>query len=264
MFAERRRQEILKLIEERGFVRISNLGKKFNVTDMTIRRDIDHLSERGLVRRVHGGAVSEFSSPPEPDGRDQSVKLATTFLKRNLEFGLQKEKIGRRAQEFVDPGSTIIIDGGTTNEAFAERLDRTMSLRVITHALNIACLLSHAESFELFVPGGLLNRLTMSFTGMEVERMYEELNADILFLCASGISLHRGLTDPTWLDTSIKKAMVRASRRKILLIASHKFDLVSSRTFASLEDIDTVVTDDGLDGELYRKYVDAEVDLILA
>jgi DeoR/GlpR family transcriptional regulator of sugar metabolism len=264
MFADRRRQEILKLVEEQGSIRISNLGEQFDVTDMTIRRDIDYLSERGLVRRVHGGAISESARFEGSAGEDQAVDLATTFLKRNLEYGPQKERIGRRAQDLVEGGSTIIIDGGTTNEAFAKHLDPRLNLRVITHALNVAYLLSTFERCELFVPGGLLNRLTMSFSGREVERMYEELNADTLFLCASGVSLRKGLTDPTWLDTSIKRAMIRSSMRTILLIDSHKFELVSSRTFASVDEIDLVITDDGLHEDVRRRYVERDVKLILA
>ena len=102
MIAQQRRQHILKLIEEQGFIRISNLGRQFDVTDMTIRRDIDYLSELGMVRRVHGGAVSE---------NDQGIDLATTFLKRNREFTSEKERIGLKAQEFVKENMTIFIDG---------------------------------------------------------------------------------------------------------------------------------------------------------
>src|SRR3972149_1617483 len=114
LIAEQRRQEILRLVEEQGSIRISNLGRQFNVTDMTIRRDIDVLSQRGFVKRVHGGAISEA---------DGKIDLATTFLKRNEEYQPEKERIGIRAQEFVEDNSTIIIDGGSTNELFARCLD---------------------------------------------------------------------------------------------------------------------------------------------
>ena len=278
MLAERRREEILNLIESEGFIRISNLGRRFNVTDMTIRRDIDHLSELGLVRRVHGGAVQGApdarlgsaryggggTSPASPADADQPISLATTYLKRDQEYPREKERIGIRAQELVTPGSTIIIDGGSTSVAFARHLDPGASIRVITHALNVACLLASRESCELFVPGGLLNRLTMTFSGREVERMYEELNADTAFLSASGLTLEKGLTDPTWLDASIKKVILRASMRVILLIDSHKFGLVSARTFARLDQVDTVVTDRNLPGEFRERYQEAGVHLILA
>ena len=255
MVAEQRRQQILQLVEEQGSIRISKLGQRFNVTDMTIRRDIDHLSELGLVRRVHGGAISE---------NDQPINLATTFLKRKTEYISEKEKIGVKAQAFVNKGTTIIIDGGSTNVIFARHLDPTKQLKIVTHALNIAWILSENENHEIFVPGGLLNRLTMTFNGPEVEKMYEELNADVLFVAASGLSLESGLTDPTWLDTSIKKAMIRSSRKVILLIDSHKFDLVSSRTFASLDQVDLIITDDSIDRDTYEKYCSTGVDIILA
>jgi DeoR/GlpR family transcriptional regulator of sugar metabolism len=255
MIAQQRRQHILKLIEEQGFIRISNLGKQFDVTDMTIRRDIDYLSELGLVRRVHGGAVSE---------NDQGIDLATTFLKRNREFTSEKERIGLKAQDFVKENMTIFIDGGSTNELFARHLDPKKPLKVITHALNIAWILSQNENHELFVPGGILNRLTMTFNGPEVEKLYDELNADALFIAASGLSLEKGLTDPTWLDSSIKKAMIASSRSVILLIDSHKFDLVSSRTFASIDQVHHIITDHGIDGELLDKYCSTGVDILLA
>ncbi len=255
MIAEKRRREILRLIEEQGSIKISNLGKKFNVTDMTVRRDIDYLSDRGLIKRVHGGAVS---------GNDQSLDLATTFLKRNREFTLEKERIGAKAQEFVENNQTIIIDGGSTNESFAKNLNPALHMKIITHALNIAWRLSMNENYDLFVPGGILNRLTMTFTGREVERIYEELNADVLFASASGISLEKGITDPTWLDTAIKKAMIRASRLVILLIDSHKFELVSSRTFASASDMDIIITDHNLDPKIREKYIEAGINLLLA
>lgn len=282
MLAERRREEILSLIEKQGSIRISNLGTRFNVTDMTIRRDIDYLSEMGLVRRVHGGAVQGGAALPSPGavhaGRarikensgdappaaDQPIILATTFLKRDQEFPREKEMIGIRAQEFVSPGDTIIVDGGSTSVAFARHLDPGVTIRVITHALNVACLLASYESCELFVPGGQLNRLTMTFSGREVERMYEELNADTAFVSASGLSLEKGLTDPTWLDASIKKTMLRSSMRVILLIDSHKFGLVSARTFARLNEVDTVITDSSLPGDVQERYLAAGVHLMLA
>jgi DeoR family fructose operon transcriptional repressor len=114
------------------------------------------------------------------------------------------------------------------------------------------------------VPGGILNRLTMTFNGPEVEKLYDELNADALFIAASGLSLEKGLTDPTWLDSSIKKAMIASSRSVILLIDSHKFDLVSSRTFASIDQVHHIITDHGIDGELLDKYCSTGVDILLA
>jgi DeoR/GlpR family transcriptional regulator of sugar metabolism len=254
MIAEKRRQEILRLIEEQGSIRISNLGKRFNVTDMTIRRDIDFLSDLGMVKRVHGGAISEGEG---------NINLATTFLKRNREYKPEKERIGTRAQDFVENNTTIIIDGGSTNECFANKLDPQKKLRIVTHGLNIAWILSENENHELFVPGGILNRLTMTFTGREVESIYEELNADILFLSASGVSLAKGLTDPAWLDTSIKKAMIRSSKKVVLLIDSHKFELVSSRTFAALQEVDTIITDESLGEDTAGIYRENGINLII-
>ncbi len=255
MIAEKRRQEILKLIEQEGSIRISNLGKKFNVTDMTIRRDIDYLSKMGLVKRVHGGAISENS---------ENISLATTFLKRNKEYKPEKERIGQKAQEYLPDNSTIIIDGGSTNECFARYIDPKKKLRVITHALNIAWIIANNENHELIVAGGVLNRLTMTFTGSEVENLYNELNADILFVAASGISLEKGLTDPAWLDISIKKTMIRAAKKIILLIDSHKFELVTSRTFAPLESVDLIITDSKLPKEIKDQYSKAGIEIVIA
>ena len=265
MVADKRRQEILQLIERYGSIRISNLGKMFDVTDMTIRRDIDHLSEQGLVRRVHGGAVHEGSVHERvPNGTEQNLNLATTFLKRNREYVAQKKNIGALAQDFVEDGKTIIIDGGSTNECFARMIDPKKKLRIITHGINIAWILSGNENHDLFVAGGILNRLTMTFSGAEVREIYGELNADTLFIAASGLSLDKGLTDPSWYDTSIKKTMIRASKKVILLIDSHKFNLISSRTFASIDELDCIVTDEQLDPFIGEKYTEAGVNLLLA
>jgi DeoR family transcriptional regulator of aga operon len=94
--------------------------------------------------------------------------------------------------------------------------------------------------------------------------MYEELNADTAFISASGLTLEKGLTDPTWLDASIKKVILRASMRVVLLIDSHKFGLVSARTFARLDQVDAVVTDRNLSGEVRERYQEAGVHLLLA
>jgi DeoR/GlpR family transcriptional regulator of sugar metabolism len=255
MIAEQRRQEILRLIEEQGSIRISKLGKYFDVTDMTIRRDIDYLSDLGMVKRVHGGAVSENNG---------NINLATTFLKRNSEYKSEKERIGIKAQDYVKENQTIFIDGGSTNELFTRHLDTKIKLRIVTHGLNIAWILSGNDHHELFVPGGILNRLTMTFSGREVESMYEELNADVLFLSASGLSLEKGLTDPEWLDTSIKKAMIRSSNKVILLIDSHKFELVSSRTFATVQDVNLIITDSNLDDKTLKNYEQSGIPMILA
>jgi len=254
MIAEKRRQEILRLIEKEGSIRISKLGKLFNVTDMTIRRDIDYLSKQGLVRRVHGGAISET---------DGNINLATTFLKRNMEYIQEKEIIGRNAQKFVPDNTTIIIDGGSTNECFARYLDPKKTLRIITHALNIAWIVSNNENHELLMAGGILNRLTMTFNGLEVENFYNEVNADILFVSASGVSVEEGLTDPEWLDTSFKKAMIKSSKKVVCLADHHKFDLVTSRTFAPLSLVDIIITDSNLSPEIRRRYIDAGVNVVL-
>jgi DeoR/GlpR family transcriptional regulator of sugar metabolism len=94
--------------------------------------------------------------------------------------------------------------------------------------------------------------------------MYDELNADVLFVAASGVSLQKGLTDPTWLDSSIKKAMIRSSKRVILLIDPHKFDLVSSRTYASIDQVDSIITDRSISEDILQKYRLADVNVILA
>ena len=255
MIAEKRRQEILRLIEKEGSIRISKLGKLFNVTDMTIRRDIDYLSRQGLVRRVHGGAISETEG---------NINLVTTFLKRNMEYIQEKETIGKKAQEFIPDNSTIIIDGGSTNECLARYLDPKKNLRIITHALNIAWIVSNNENHELLMAGGILNRLTMTFNGLEVENFYNEVNADILFVSASGISIEEGLTDPEWLDTSFKKSMIKSSRKVITLADHHKFDLVTSRTFAPLTAVDIIITDAKLPPEVRRRYIEAGVNVVLA
>ena len=217
-----------------------------------------------------GGAVSGHSTSGYAAAghteteHDQHISLATTFLKRKTEFESEKKRIGLKAQEYVKNDTTIIIDGGSTNVLFSQQIDPSLNLKIITHALNIAYLLSENEHHEIFVPGGLLNRLTMTFNGPEVEAIYRELNADVLFVAASGISLEEGLTDPTWLDTTIKKAMIRSSRMVILLIDSHKFDLISSRTFASLDQVDLIITDSGIDNKVHERYCSTGIDIILA
>ncbi len=233
LLAEERRRKILDSIEQNGQITIPEVVKRFSVSAVTARGDLDALSAGGAVMRSHGGAVRH-----EPT-RDYPLRLKATI------HHAEKVRIGRAAAEMVLPNETIILDSGTTTVEIARRLKtmKVQSVTVITNALNIAAELVDAPGLSLIMIGGLLRPVSSSFVGPQAEAMMKELHADRLFLAVDGYDVETGPSTPDVLEAQLNTCMMRASREVNVVADSSKLGRRSVSRIGQSEKIHRLITD---------------------
>ena len=235
MQGAQRQQKIAQLVKEQGFVSLQWLVSQIQVSESTIRRDLDQLAERNLVTRIHGGAVvPEDSGGPSIDLVEPSVDT------RAGRSHAAKQMIARRAYEMAVPGQTIALDIGTTTFELA-RLMREAHLRIFTNSLKIAGLLSETRP-SVYIPGGQVSGSEPSVVGARAIEYLNSFFFDIVFIGVSGLS-SEGYFDYSLEDSEIKKALISRARQKVVLLDSTKFDRMSVALVARMDEIDTLVTD---------------------
>ncbi|KGM15743.1 DeoR/GlpR family DNA-binding transcription regulator [Actinotalea fermentans] len=239
MYATERQQEILGRARHDGRVDVKRLADALEVTPETVRRDLTALERLGLVRRVHGGAIPVERLGIEPAVADREGRMAG-----------QKERIAKAALDELPDGGAVILDAGTTTIRLAEMLPTDRELTVVTHGLPIAMLLASRPNITLHLLGGTVRGRTLAAVGTWAERDLADVYADVAFLGTNGITSERGLTTPDLAEAGVKRALVAASRRVVVLTDHTKFGRVDFAQVAPLSAIDTVITDSELEPEL--------------
>jgi DeoR family transcriptional regulator, fructose operon transcriptional repressor len=229
---ENRLTFILKEIDLRGSASVFTLAQQLEVSEMTIRRDLNDLEREGLVRRVYGGAVSARGRGYEP-----------ALIIRAREHAEAKRAIGERAARLVADGDSIALDVGSTTFELARSLLGRHNLTVITPSLEIANLLHTQPDIHLIVSGGIVRPGEASMIGDLAQRAFEGLFLDRLFLGVGAVDSQAGLTEYNWDDALVKKAMIRSSKEVILLSDSSKFEKVAFTGVAPLSALHQLVTD---------------------
>jgi len=231
MNAYERKIAIVKMLEKDEKVQINSLAEQFNVTRVTIRTDLDDLEKRGLLVRTHGGAV--------PAENKQIIRLISKTIHEKEK---EKESIAHAASKLVKPGSTVMIDSGSTT-SFLPRFLANIKLTVITNSLIVMQELSGAANIELLVSGGALRRFSMALIGETSKFFFSQINADILFLGATAVTLEKGITCSNLIEAATKKNMIDSCEKTCLLVDSSKFGKVAMAHICNWEDIDVLVTD---------------------
>lgn len=235
MLIDERRRHILELIQSQGRALVSDLSEQLNISQITIRKDLDHLQSKGVIQRSHGGAL-----------RVQSSALIDPTLQEKQKHNFrEKERIAAAAVKMVEEGQCIILDSGTTTTAVAERLKRFKQLTIITNAVNIAAELAGTD-FEVILVGGTMRKNSFSLVGPLAEDNLEEMHADILFLGVDGFDLEVGITTPNFLESRVNRAMVKAARQVVAVCDSSKFSRRSLSRIALPGAIHHVITDQNL------------------
>ena len=246
MLAEARRLAILERLQRERVVEVASLSRALGVSEATIRRDLLRLEREGLVRRTHGGAVVRQVTPTE-----------SPFAERLMVRAQAKEAIGRLASQLVQDGDTLLIDSSTTTYHFARALRERADLQgltVVTNDLKVAEVLDQpAASLTLLITGGELRPRTQSLVGPVAERMLAAVRMHKLFLSAMGVSIADGLTQADLPQASVKRAMLGAAEKVILLVDSSKIGVVSTHVVAPIDAVDLVVTDDGAPAGFVRE-----------
>lgn len=237
VLAPERQLQILTLLEERGTVRTIDLAEEFQVTDETIRRDLQILAENQQLNRIHGGASSLNGRP----------KLQSFSERRLLEVD-KKEAIATAALRLIQPGDTYAFDSSTTGFALVNRLP-DLPFRVLTNAYAVLDQLVAKEQIELISTGGTYHPKTQTFISGDSYSMLRRHNITCAFVSCIGLDLNRGPSEGFEQQAVFKEILVQFAQRVVLLIDSTKFNQHSEYFFASLRDISEIVTDSAADTE---------------
>ena len=238
MLASQRRARIADLVALEGAVRVSDLVLELGVSDMTVRRDIDQLAGKGVLERVHGGAVAAARG----HSSDEPGFGAKSGLMKQ-----QKQAIAAAAASLVEPGASIGISAGTTTFELARAVRDVPDLTVVTNSVPVAQLLHEgAGPRPTVVLTGGIRTPSDALVGPVAIGALRTLHVDVLFLGAHGVEAGAGLTTPNLVEAETNRALVACARRVCVLVDHTKFGMVGLSTFLDLADVDVLVTDDGV------------------
>lgn len=249
MLKEERHYHILdKIILDRK-VLSAVLSIELNVSEDTIRRDLNELSAKGLIRKVHGGALPVEAQP-------LSYRERSSF---NL---VEKNIIAKKAVNIIKNGQVIIMSGSTTNLQLAKIIPSDINATIYTYSLPIALQLTEHPSIEIIFIGGKLHKTAQVTVGLDVVSSISELRADLCFMGTGGINTLNGMTEPDWEVSHIKKCMISASSRVIALCTQNKINEIKRYTVAPIHKIDTIVTDIDPSDTLFNDFKEKGVKIL--
>lgn len=235
MHPTKRRDLILQQLNQDREVYINELSKELNVSPMTIRRDLDLLEEEGELIRIHGGAVLAKPLITEtPFSTKEGIRIE------------HKRLIAKKALSFVKNGQTILLDSGTTTLEIAKLLKQFNQLTVITNDIKIAGELMESD-LKVLLTGGELQKDVGALFGPEALSLLEKINVDIFFLGAHAIDIDAGVTSPTFEKSIIKRYMINAAERTLLVADSSKLNHKAFSKVCDLSTLSGFVTDDEID-----------------
>ena len=237
-----RQKQILSLLSQQGRLSVSEIVTQFSISEATARRDLETLSAKGKVQRVHGGVIAVEQAPPE-----------SPILERENEQAEEKARIGRAAASLVDNHETVFLGSGTTVLEIARNLRDHRDLTVITNSLPVLNILAGRKEITVVSLGGMLRESELSFIGHITEQALVEVRADKVFMGTRGISLEHGLTNDYLQETLTDRAILKSGREVIIAADHTKVNRVATVLLASLSQMHLLVTDSKVD----KKFVQA-------
>ncbi len=236
--ASDRHAQLIGLLKKRGYCSVVEMSQLLNVSPMTIRRDLHMLHEKQIAEVTHGGARFTASKRIEPD-----------FDIRTHEHLAEKQAIGKLAAErFIEEGDVVGIDSGSTTLEIVRNLPN-IPLTIVTHSLAAANVVAQNKRYSLIVLGGVLQHEANCLCGPQAITALHTLYINKLFLSTSGLVSPDGLSCNNLPDAEVKQALISSSRQTILCMDSSKVGRAYLARFATLNDIDTLITDDGISDE---------------
>jgi DeoR/GlpR family transcriptional regulator of sugar metabolism len=254
VLAHQRQAIILEQIQRDGAARVSELTETLGVSDMTIRRDLESMAARGLVEKVHGGAIAVGQRSTDEPGFEAKSSLAQA----------EKEGIAARAAEMVQPGTAIALSGGTTTWTMASRLGEVPELTVVTNSIPVADLLHRTgRPDQTVVLTGGIRTPSNALIGPVAVSALRQLHVDLLFMGVHGMDARQGFTTPNLMEADTNRALME-SARTVVVVADHtKWGVVGLSSIAPLGKADVLISDDQLSTEA-REVLAAKVgELVL-
>ena len=231
-----RRQSLLDVLRKQPGLRVPELAQALNVSEGTVRNDLNALEDEGRLKRVHGGAVLN----------DQDQFQNNSFVRRYKQNVSAKFVIAREAALLVKDGDSLFLDASTTDYYLARELSKRQELRVVTNGFEVARELAENPSNNVILIGGVVNNNSSSVTGLLSERIIEELSIEKTFLSCSGFSLERGMTEVLFAEAQIKRKVIESSQQLYALVDSAKFGKEDLTSFASPKKVTRLFTDEGV------------------
>ncbi|MCF6269958.1 MAG: DeoR/GlpR family DNA-binding transcription regulator [Melioribacteraceae bacterium] len=247
-----RRTKILDILEIDGQAKVPFLSKKFDVSEVTIRNDLEQLEQKGLLIRTRGGAFKA-----QKVGMDYN--LATKREKNHKE----KELIGKRASKLINNGETIILDSGTTTMQIAKNLSNVKNLTVISNALNVVSQLVNFPEVKVIVPGGRLRKESLSLIGHSAEEELKNYYCDKLFIGVDGIDASFGISTPNAEEAHLNRIMITIAKEVIVVADSSKFLKRSFAFISTMDKITSIITDSKIPEDQHKALLNMGVNVLI-
>jgi len=244
------------LLNQKSELSVKEIAEMLHVSDMTVRRDLNELERQGIIRRTHGGATL---LDPSSSVRDPYILGEQTA--KNVR---EKSMIGIKAASLVRPDETILLDSGSTTPFVARHIDKDLPLTVLCYTFTNALEFYPRKNANLILLGGFFHRDSNIFHSVENRALISNIRADKAFISTGGLDPKLGLTTYFYYEADIKREMIRSARQIILVTDSTKFGKISVTHFAGLDEVDTVITDEGISDEYREILADRGIELLIA
>ena len=228
-----RREKILEILSKNGQVKVNELSRKFGISSITIRSDLADLEEKGLLFRVHGGAINSYKSYCD---MDLQQRLGTNLKAKQL--------IAKRAVEMIKDHDTIMLNSGTTTLSVFRAIPTQLHLNIVTNSISIALEASGNPNFNVVLLGGFVNSKYQFIYGDDALNQLKNYHADKLFLSVDGISPTSGLTTYYDREAELARLMLSQSASKIIVADSSKLGRTAFVNIAEISQADCLITDD--------------------
>lgn len=253
LFIEERREQIVAVVQRDGRASVTQLSEQFGLSNATIRGDLDSLARQGLLVRTRGGAIAID---------DRGLQL--DFHIRRQMNREQKDCIGRVAATMVQDGDAIVLDASTTVLTMVDRIRDRRRLTVLTNGLLVVTALMESPGIEVVMPGGFLYRDSASLVGRGNREFFSQFIIQRGFYSAKGLTLEEGLTDINSAEVAIKRDLVSQTKQVIALVDSSKWEHVGFASFASVDQLHTVISDAGAPPDMVTALREAGVNVVIA
>ncbi len=253
IFAEERKRLIVDLVNRRIKITVSELCDEFGVSPATVRNDLRELEFAGLLKRTHGGALS-----------NKKTNFDLPYTERLVEHQEEKRAIGKLAATMVEPGDKIIIDIGTTTRELAMMIAEISDITVVTNDLEVAYYLNSHSDAKILLTGGFLRSKFNSLFGQTAIDTLKDINADKAFLSAEGMTIEKGATNTDVNIALVKREFVRRANEVVLLCDSSKFGKCAFMKFADAAEIDLIITDEYADEKILNQYRNHGINVEIA
>ena len=255
MLARQRQALILDRVRQIGAVRVADLVRELEVSDMTVRRDLEVLHEQGLIEKVHGGATAPARLASYEPGF-----AAKAALQQN-----EKNAIAAEAAKLVQPGMALGLSAGTTTYALAGLLADIPGITVVTNSLQVSEVLnrSRAQNQTVILTGGVRTP-SEALVGPFAISQLRSVHLDLVFMGVHGLDARAGYTCPNLMEADTDRALIDAGRRLVVVADHSKWGVVGIASIARLDEADVLITDEGIDPEALAVVRDAVADVIVA